>query len=144
MITKIIRRSLILLPCLHRLNFPIIKLRPDPKPTTWNLDYINFIIFLLAGPWPWAPHQNNEYIIHSENRNFLGCIRGTLHPSPLKLTPSSVFLSFDQFPHLLSHVFFFSSFHSEPWRSFGTSQVPIIEDLQLPAQGSDPAQIFIQ
>ena len=37
--------------------------------------------------------------------------RGTLHPSPLKLTPSSVFLSFDHFPRILSHLFFFSSLH---------------------------------
>ena len=66
-----------------------------------------------------------------------------LHPPPLKLTPSSVFLSFDHFPRILSDLFFFSSLHSKPWRSFGTSQVPIIQDLQLPAQGLGLAKNFL-
>ena len=85
MITEIIRRSLILLPCLHRLNFLIIKLRTDPKPTTWIFDYIDFFIiiflFLLVGPWPWAPHQKNEYNIHLQTQITYRCIRGTLQYS---------------------------------------------------------------
>jgi len=43
----------------------------------------------------------------------------------------------------LCHLFFFSSRRSEYWRSFNPTQVPIIQDLQLPAQGSGLAKKFL-
>ena len=53
-----------------------------------------------------------------------------LHPLPLKNNTVPGVPVFHQF----------SFFHSEPWKSFGTSQVSIVQDLQLPAQGSGLAK----
>ena len=69
LITTINRRFLILLFFLHRLNFWVIKVCRDPKPTTWKLDCINFIIFtsralpLSSSPEEWVKHtfRNPNY-----------------------------------------------------------------------------------
>jgi len=97
---------------------------------------------LLVGPWPWAPHQRTNTF--RNYKIFIGVSRGTLHPPSLKITPSSVFYHFlwPTFLLLLHHLFFFSSLRSEPWRSFDTFQVPIIQDLQFSATNSGLTQFF--
>ena len=86
--------------------FSIIKLCPRPKPTTWKLDHI---IFFSTGGALSLSSSPKEWVHHTfRNPNFSGCIRGTLNPPPLKLTPSRCFCPSTIFP--VSWVIF-SSFH---------------------------------
>ena len=64
------------------------------------------------GPCPWAPHQKTNTIIFKGLKHIQRSIRGMLHPFPLKITPSSVFLFSTNLVLLFCRPFLFSSFCS--------------------------------